>query len=70
MAVPHLLAQGLNGAELELLDGPFGFVQTSGDFFDAALLDEALADDPALIFRKFFDKTEEEGVVFDGFHLL
>lgn len=59
MAAPHLLAQSLKSTELELLDSAFGFVQTVADFFDTAFLEEALADDAALNFGKFFDKTEE-----------
>jgi hypothetical protein len=70
MAVPHLLAQSLQSAELELLDGALGFAQALRDFLDTAFLDEAFANDAALNFRELFDKTEEKGVAFDEFHFL
>ena len=68
MAFPHLFAQSLQRAELELLYCAFGFTQTLGDFFDAALFDKTFADNAALNFGKFLDEAEEESVAFDRLH--
>jgi hypothetical protein len=65
MAIPYLRAQRLKRTELELLDSAFRFAKTLGNFADAAFLDEALADDAALYFRKLFDKAKKVNVALD-----
>jgi hypothetical protein len=69
MAALHLRAQGLERAELKLLDGAFRFLQAAGDFADGALLDEALADNLSLSGGKVVDESEEARVVVDGFQI-
>jgi hypothetical protein len=64
MGTPEARAEILNSAELELLDGSFGTTELSGDFAGAALLDETVDDDAALIRRKAVDELEEHGVSF------
>lgn len=68
MAFPHLFAQCLQRAELELLDRAFGFAQTLGDFFNAALFDKTFAYNATLNFGKFLNEAEEKSVAFDGLH--
>ena len=70
MAFPHLFAQSLQRAELKLLYRAFGFTQTLGDFFNAALFDKAFAYNAALNFGKFLDEAEEESMAFDRLHFL
>jgi hypothetical protein len=62
MAVLHLSAQGLQGAELQLLDSSFGFAQKLGDFLDAALFNEAFPYHAALNFGELLDDAEQRGM--------
>jgi len=68
MAFPHLFAQSLQRAELELLYRAFGFSQTLGDFSNAALFNKTFAYNAALNFGKFLDEAEQESVAFDRLH--
>ena len=68
MAFPHLFAQSLQRAELELLYRAFGFAQTLGDFFNATLIDKTFAYNATLNFGKFLNEAEEKSVAFDGLH--
>ena len=69
MATLHLGAQGLERAELKLLDGAFGFTKLMRNFAGAALLDEALVNDVALGFRKLADELEEARAALDDFQV-
>lgn len=64
MRTPEARAQIFEGAELELLDGSFGSPKRSSDFARAALLDETVEDDAALIRRKAVHQLEEHGALF------
>jgi hypothetical protein len=69
MATLHLSAQGFERAELQLLDGAFGFVQATSDFADSALLDKAFVNNAALNGGELVDETKQAGVVVDGFEI-
>jgi len=64
MGTPETRAQIFDGAKLELFDGSFGSSERGGDFARAALLDETVEDDAALIRRKTVHQLEEHGALF------
>src|SRR5437773_1566637 len=51
----HALSQALQRAELELLDGPFGAVESGRHLADALLLDEPHLDHPPLELGQLLD---------------
>src|SRR3984885_4950740 len=61
--------QSLNGAELQLLNGPFAAAQFARNFANAALFGEAHLEDAALIFRKLRDQAEQGSATFNGFKI-
>src|ERR1051325_8855805 len=65
MRPPHLRAQRLDGAELQLLDGPLAAAELARHVGDGALLGEALDEHGALRRRQRVDEAEEEGAAFD-----
>lgn len=52
-----------------MLDRAFAAVELLGDFFDAALFDEAGFDDAVLGGGQAFDQLEQHGGAFDGFEI-
>src|SRR5579862_9054911 len=59
---PHPRAKGVQPPQLELLDRAFAASDADGDVADAALFDEALHDDVALVRRQFVDEVLEPRV--------
>src|SRR5262249_32122987 len=66
----HPLAQTIDRAQLQLLDGAFAFADSLGRFADAALVDEALDDDVALIVRQLVDEAEQTRTFFGALHFV
>src|SRR5258708_16956073 len=61
MIAPHIAAQGLQGAELKLLDRSFRAPQLLRNFPQALLLHEPAEDHQALVGRKALDQLKQHG---------
>src|SRR5262245_50610546 len=64
MGASHARAQLVQRAELQLLDRAFALADARRGLADAALVDEALHDDGALIARQLVDEAEEPRALF------
>jgi hypothetical protein len=65
MATLHLLAQALQGSELQLFHRALSPGQLVRNLSNALLLDETLVDHPSLVARKFFDQPKQASTMFD-----
>src|SRR5579859_4202929 len=65
MIAPHITAQGLQGAKLKLLYGPFRAPQLLRNLPQAFLLHKPAEDHQALVFGKALDKLKHHGAPFN-----
>src|SRR5262245_52774474 len=65
----HPRPQLVQRAELQLLDGALALAEACRDVADAALVDEALDDDVALVARELIDQSEQPRALFGALDL-